>query len=84
MVHGSEIIGQKFNSDHLQKLLQKCSCPFMTKSVCFIERNFILDIEWSRTSKRNEAKVLSLSLDSTFNNIQSATAFSLGSSFMYR
>lgn len=38
----------------------------MTKSVCFIERNFILDIEWSRTSKRNEAKVLSLSLDSTF------------------
>ena len=34
----------------------------MTKSVCFIERNFILDIEWSRTSKRNEAKVLSLSL----------------------
>lgn len=56
----------------------------MTKSVCFIERNFILDIEWSRTSKRNEAKVLSLSLDSTFNSNQSATAFSLGSSFMYR
>ena len=49
----------------------------MTKSVCFIERNFILDIEWSRTSKRNEAKVLSLSLDSTFNNIQSATALVL-------
>ena len=56
----------------------------MTKSVCFIERNFILDIELSRTSKRNEAKVLSLSLDSTFNSNQSATAFSLGSSFMYR
>lgn len=56
----------------------------MTKSVCFIERNFILDIEWGRNSKRNEAKVLSLSLDSTFNNNQSATALSLGSSFMYR
>ncbi len=56
----------------------------MTKSVCFIERNFILDIELGRNSKRNEAKVLSLSLDSTFNNNQSATALSLGSSFMYR
>ncbi len=56
----------------------------MTKFVYFIERNFILEIEWSRNSKRNEAKVLSLSLDSTFDDYQSATAFSLGSSFMYR
>ncbi len=56
----------------------------MTKSVHFIERNFILEIEWSRNSKRNEAKVLSLRFDSTFDDNQSATDFSLGSSFVYR
>lgn len=56
----------------------------MTKSVHFIERNFILEIKWRRNSKRYEAKVLSLRFDSTFDDNQSATALSLGSSFMYR